>query len=383
VRREPGYRGLFEPDEYARVGEFYRAHPDLEPAPLVRLPGLAADLGLGGLLVKDESGRFGVDAFKITGARYAMASLGPERLRAGVVCATAGNHGRAVARAARDLGIACTVFLPAADPGASAIELRTRRARVAAMQADGAATLDVDGTYEGAISRAAGYASETGAAVVSDASWPGYEEIPRLVMLGYTHIFEEASRQWDRAPDVVLIQGGVGGLVCAAANWFAMRFGAARPFLIACEPESAACLLASARAGRLVSITDATPGGRRAEPADAPRRPAIGSRPADGNTPPPTIMAGLRCAVPSPAAWPSIHAGVDAFIAIPDAFAVEAMERLARPARRDPAVAAGPSGACGVGTLLALARSPDLAAIGEACRFDRSIRAMAVVTESP
>lgn len=351
---------------------FYDAHPELEPTPLIDLPAFASSLSLGGLLVKDESARFGTEAFKIAGARYAMASLGRDRLATGVVCATAGNHGRAVARAARDLGIACTVFVPAA-PDAPEIARRTRHARVAAMRADGARTVDVDGSYEQALAQAAAHARETGAAVVSDASWPGYDEIPRLIMLGYTHLFEEASRQWDRPPDLVMIQGGVGGLVCAAANWFAMRFGSARPFLIACEPESWACLLESARAGRLVSLDEVD--------HEGVQTPAVTTT--SGARRAPTMMSGLRCAVPSPAAWPSIDAGIDAFVAIPDPIALEAMERLAHPARHDPPIAAGPSGACGAGALLALARSPDLAAIREACGLGRSTRAMAVVTESP
>ncbi len=95
--------------------------------------------------------------------------------------------------------------------------------------------------------------------VISDTSWPGYDEIPRLIMAGYTRLFDEASRQWPRLPDIVLVQGGVGGLVCAAANWFAFQFGARRPYLIACEPESAACLLESARAGRVVDSPRSRP----------------------------------------------------------------------------------------------------------------------------
>ena len=372
VRRDTGYRGFFEPIEYTRVQRFYRARADLAPTRLASLPGLAADLELSDVLIKDETARFGVDAFKITGARYAMASLDRERLANGVVCATAGNHGRAVARAARDLRVTCTVFLPAAHPGASGIELRTRRARVAAMQADAAAIVEVSGSYEDALARAAEHARDTGATVVSDACWPGYDEIPRLIMLGYTWIFEEASQHWARPPDLVLVQGGVGGLVCAAANWFACGFGADRPFLIACEPDSAACLLESARAGRIVNIAEA---GEKNQSERYSRRTEAGSEA--------TIMAGLRCTVPSPAAWPSILSGVDAFLTIPDSLALDAMHRLADPVPGDPRIVAGPSGASGIGALLALARSPELARLRTACGYSRSTRVMAVVTEGP
>ncbi|HXW05479.1 MAG TPA: pyridoxal-phosphate dependent enzyme, partial [Vicinamibacterales bacterium] len=171
---------------------------------------------------------------------------------------------------------------------------------------------------------------------------------------------------WTRPPDVLLVQGGVGGLVCAAANWLAWQFGPARPFLIACEPASAACLLESARAGRLVNIADPD-GGRQTADVGTLR----------------TVMAGLRCAEPSPAAWPSINAGVDAFLSIPDSLALDAMARLSQPITGDAAIPAGPSGACGIGALFALRAAPGAAPVRRACGLGPSTRVMAVVTEAP
>jgi diaminopropionate ammonia-lyase len=357
VRRDDGYRGLFEAEEYRDVAAFYAAGRDAPPTPLVSLPGLAAQLSLGGVQLKDESARFGLSAFKIAGARYAIHRIGADALRSGIVCATAGNHGRAVARAAREIGVPCTVFLPAPHERASDLERRTRSARVEGMRQDGARILDVAGSYEEAVAEAAEYARREAAMVISDTSWPGYDEIPRLIMAGYTRLFDEASRQWPRLPDIVLVQGGVGGLVCAAANWFAFQFGARRPYLIACEPESAACLLESARAARVVTIPDRAPG-------------AV------------TVMAGLRCAEPSAAAWPSIQSGIDAFVAIPDSVVLEAIERL-QSAIGDPPIAAGPSGACGVGALLSLFSAPQLAPVRAACTPGQSTQVMAVLTEGP
>jgi diaminopropionate ammonia-lyase len=213
--------------------------------------------------------------------------------------------------------------------------------------------------YEQAVARAAEHARGTGATVVSDTSWDGYETIPRLIMAGYTRILAEAGRQWPHAPDVVIVQGGVGGLVCAAANWFSFHFSSRRPYLIVCEPESSACLLASARERRLVHL----------------------EQPRGANTP--TMMAGLRCAAPSPAAWPSIAAGIDAFVAVPDAIVADAIERLQQPPAGDPPIAAGPSGACGVGALLALLSAPELASVRDECALDRSTGVMAIVTEGP
>jgi len=351
VRRDRDFTGLFTDDEYRDVAAYYDAHPDLSPTPLRRAGRLADSLGLATVEIKDESGRFGVTAFKIVGVRYAVHRLDGAIAR-GIVCATAGNHGRAVARVANERRVPCTIFVPSARDMAE-IERATRDRRIAAMKEDGATVVEIDGSYEDAVRRAAAFGEQTGATILSDVSWPGYETIPRWIMAGYTHIFAEASAQWDRIPEVVVVQGGVGGLVCAAASWFAWRFRDSRPFIIACEPENAACLLESARAGAPVSLSG------------------------DMNT----IMAGLRCAEPSPVAWPAITAGIDAFVTISDARAIEAMRELQREGR--PPIAAGPSGACGVAALMAVVNAPELAPVRSAVTLDSSTRALAVVTEAP
>jgi diaminopropionate ammonia-lyase len=356
VLRDAAYRGLFTDDEYRDVRAYYEDHAAFPPTPLRALPSLARDLGLGPIYAKDETHRFGVNAFKIVGVLYAVHRLGDAALARGLVCATAGNHGRAVARVARlrrgdqDAGakeLPCTVFVPAvrsSDPR----EVRTRNARVAAMQADRADVIDVDGTYEEAVQQAEAFGRLTGATIVSDTSWEGYEQIPRWIMAGYTQILEEASTQWDLPPTAVVVQGGVGGLVCAAASWFAHRFRERRPYFIAAEPENAACLMMSARAGRAITIDSSLD----------------------------TIMAGLRCAAPSPLAWPSIAAGVDAFVSVPDSAAVEAMDFMSH-APDGERIDAGPSGACGLGALMQIARAPARSATG----LDRSSRVLVVVTE--
>jgi diaminopropionate ammonia-lyase len=351
VRRDEEYRGLFSADDYRAVDGYYDSQPSLAPTPLLSCPHLAASLGIGSLIVKDESARFGLQAFKSLGARYAMQRLGRHALKGGVVCATAGNHGRAVARAAAELGVECTVFLPARSAVADEIERRVREQRIAGMRADGARVVDVAGTYEEAVALAAAHARTQGSVVVSDTGWPGYEQIPRDIMAGYTRLFTEASRQWSEPPDVVFVQGGVGGLVCAAASWLAFTAGSTRPYLIACEPDGAACLLESASAGSPVELQSVR-----------------------------TFMAGLRCATPSTAAWPAIRDGVDAFVSIADSFASLAMIRLSGHGG-DPRIDAGPSGACGIGALLAMQEDPALRPVRESCRLDRSTRVMAVATE--
>lgn len=356
VRRDSAFRGMFSDAEYREVHAYYAAHPQLVPTPLRSLDARAADAGLASIYVKDESARDGVNAFKIVGVRFAVHMLGDRTASRGLVCATAGNHGRAVARVARDKHVPCTVFVPAPRrTGAHDIELRIRASRVAAMHDDGAAVVEVEGSYEEAVRQAAAFGARTGATVVSDTSWPGYEEIPRWIMAGYTQVFEEAYAQWDHRPDVIAVQGGVGGLVCAAVSWAAWRFGADRPAVIACEPDGAACLLASAAAGQAVALEG---------PLD-------------------TFMAGLRCGEPSSAAWPVIRDGVDAFVSVPDSLVLEAIGGLRTPSGGDARIAAGPSGACGAAALLALMHAPELRDVVGALRLTRSTRGLAVVTEGP
>lgn len=357
VRRDSGFRGLFTDAEHGAVRDHYRERPALSPTPLRRLPALAEALGLGAMSVKDESGRFGLNAFKILGVSHAVHHLRAGALQRGLVCATAGNHGRAVARVARDHGVPCTIFVPAGvgAPASGGLATATRTARVDAMRADGAEVVMVNGSYEDAVRLAAAHGADTGRTIVSDTSWPGYEQVPRWIMAGYTQLFEEASDQWDRRPDAIVVQGGVGGLVCAAASWAAWRYGSERPAVIACEPDSAACLLESAVAGGPVT--------------------------ARGDLS--TIMSGLRCAVPSPIAWPAVQAGVDAFVTVPDSLAIAAIDRLRNPGGSDPAMHSGPSGACGIAAVMALMTAPELDEVRAACGLDRTSHVLAVVTEGP
>jgi diaminopropionate ammonia-lyase len=166
-------------------------------------------------------------------------------------------------------------------------------------------------------------------------------------------VLSEAEQQWPERPDAIVIQGGVGGLVCAGASWAAWRWGPARPAIVACEPDGAACLLASMRAGAPVVL-------------DGPLR---------------TIMAGLRCAEPSPAAWPAIAHGVDAFVTVSDELVLTTMERLKEAAGER--IDSGPSGACGVAAAAALVRQQDFEDVRRALGLNRSTRLLAIVTEGP
>jgi diaminopropionate ammonia-lyase len=336
----------FSAEDYEDLSAFYGSHPELAATPLATLPRAARALGLGALYVKDESTRFGLNAFKSLGVRYAVDRLQRDGLldvRATLVCASAGNHGRAVARAARERGLAARVYM--SSTAADGVKRN--------IAAEGAEVIVVSGTYDEAVRTMARDAEANGWTIVSDTSWAGYDEVPRRIMLGYTRIVDEIADQLGGAPDVVFAQGGVGGLICGVAGGLAHRWPDARPRLVACEPLEAACLLASARAGRLATL-------------DGPLT---------------TIMAGLRCAEPSPAAWPAIQALADAFVAVDDDATIAAMRMLARPVDGDPAIEAGPSGACGLASLVAVMRDDELRPVREALGLGPRARVVAINTE--
>jgi diaminopropionate ammonia-lyase len=305
--RDPAWRPRRGLEDRARV--LHRALRGYAPTPLHAAPSLAAELALGAVLLKDESSRFGLPAFKALGAWWAIAwavaeRLGepalatePDALRARsrgagltLVCATEGNHGRAVARAARALGLAALVV----------VSDRTAAARVQAIEAEGARVERLDGDYDAAVRHAAGLADDDHL-VIADTSWPGYSEVPRRVVEGYATIFDELDAQLDgREVDLVVVPIGVGSLAAAAARHFRARPGEL-PRLVGLEPVAAACALASARAGKPVTVDgDAT-----------------------------SIMAGLNCPTPSTDAWPQVAAAFDGFCAVGDGHVLRGIRRLA------------------------------------------------------
>jgi diaminopropionate ammonia-lyase len=335
------------------------------PTPLRSLPGLAAALGIGQLFIKDESTRFGLRAFKGVGGVYAIYRLLRARadsmglpqltvrdlfegthheLAAGVTvaCATTGNHGRSVARAAQIFGCKCVIFVP----------LGTTAGRIAALQALGAQVVEHQGNYDGAVERAAREAQAQGWFVISDTAYPGQADTPRNVMHGYRVIVDEVVRQFGSAPPPthVFIQTGVGGIAAAFCSHFWEVWGPARPRFIVVESRHADCMLQSAEAGRPTLIKGALN----------------------------TRLYGLASGKPSTLAWEILSAGADDFVSIDDAASFMAMRILARATGTDPPVIAGEAGAAGLGALMvALATSGDAAALG----LDANSRVLLVATE--
>jgi diaminopropionate ammonia-lyase len=327
---------------------FHRLLPGYAPTPLHSCAHLAAELGIGGLFIKDESQRFGLNAFKGLGAVWALhrltaAGASPKT----VAAATEGNHGRAVAWAARQLGFPAVIFIP--DHAAPA--------RIENLRREGAQVELVAGSYDEAVARCARVSAERGWQVVSDTGYEGYTEIPQWIAEGYTTLFREIEAQRSAAklpaPDVVLVQGGVGGLLHSAV----LHFRASRdaPILVAVEPEAADALQASIES-----------------PAGMPT-PARGSLD--------TIMAGLNCGRVSLTAWPVVRRGIDMFVTVRDGFAEAAMRRLARPNGDDPQIVSGETGAAGLAGLLALLQSPELAPGRRALALGPERRVLVINTE--
>ncbi|MCB9946544.1 MAG: diaminopropionate ammonia-lyase [Rhodospirillaceae bacterium] len=323
--------------------------PGYEPTPLVTLAGLAAELGIRTLWYKDESGRFGLSSFKALGGAYAVfrqvVEIASNRLRrpvhaadlvAGdardtigditVTCATDGNHGRSVAWGARTFGCKCVVFVHEGVSGA----------RVAAIERYGATVRRVSGTYDDSVQFAAEEARARDWIVIADTSYPGYSDIPKDVMQGYTLMADEVLRQLPAAtlPTHAFVQSGVGGLAAAVCGHFWETLGPRRPRLIVVEPDRSACLLASARAGRPTKVRG------RLE----------------------TVMAGLACGAPSRIAWDILADGADDFITIPDRVVAPVMRLLAEGVGGDPPIVAGESAVAGLAALIRVLAQPDLAA---------------------
>ena len=308
---------------------FHGALPGYSPTPVHQLDGIAADLGLAAVQVKDESARFGLPAFKILGASWAVERA--LRVQPGVhtlVAASAGNHGRAVAHVAAMRGLGCRVFLPE----------RSLAVRREAIAGEGAEVVVVDGSYEDAAVAAARAASEDGNALIADVGETGPAE---WVIDGYATLFSEAARQ--ATYDLVLVPVGVGSLAAAAARHGA-QLGAR---VVGVEPTTAACLSASLEHGKPAAVS--TPG---------------------------TTMAGLDCAEVSPAAWPSLQHGIAGTVTVSDSEAGAAMRELATGG-----LSIGESGAAPLAGLRALQSDERCCALREHLAIGPHTRVLLIASE--
>ena len=341
-------RAIVGRDAHREARAEIESWPGYRATPLLSANRLASRLGLGSVFVKDESGRFGLGSFKALGGAYGVRHVTKGRGGVTVTCASDGNHGRAVAWGARMFGCDAVIYLPT----------HVTEARADAIRSYGARVVRVDGEYDDAVAQADRDARRNGWTVISDTSYEGYMEIPRVVMVGYTVMVEEVLsilRAWqpipehdlpthllppdliDRAaaqatasaaaPTHVFIQGGVGGLAAAVIGHLWEALGPDRPVAVIVEPTEADGLLRSARAGK----------------------------PAASRGSLHTIMAGLSCREISPLAWEVVGAGAHAFMTVPDE-GVPALMRAAAGGELGPPFEGGESGVGGLLGLIEVAR---------------------------
>lgn len=347
IKRKHGAPAVrFGREEAERARAFHRTLAGYEPTPLRRLDGLAAALSVQAVYVKDESRRFGLNAFKALGGSYAMHGVLEKEPAAELfVTATDGNHGRGVAWAARMLGKRAVVFLPA---GSSEERLQNIRALGAQAEITGF-------SYDDCVRHAARYAAEHGGTLLQDTAWDGYETIPLQIMRGYTTMgLEIVGQLRDVRPTHIFLQAGVGAMAGAMAGFFADAYGAERPVVTIVEPEGADCIFRTAQAadGALHTCPELH-----------------------------TIMAGLSCGEPCTIGWRQIEAYADFCLSCPDETAEEGMRLLAKPCGGDEPIVSGESGAVTVGAAAQILRRAELTDIRKRLGLDENAVILCISTE--
>ena len=321
------------------VRKFHKAFEEYSVTPLHKLENLAKHSGLKGIFLKDESYRFGLNAFKVLGGSFAMGKYLAEKLGVDIsqvdfqylrsaeakaklgeitfVTATDGNHGRGVAWAANQLGQKSVVYM---TKGSSQIRLDNIRK-------EGSEASIIEGNYDDAVRLSDEMAKKHGWVVVQDTAWEGYEDIPTWIMQGYGTLIHEAMEQLNaenmEKPTHVFLQAGVGSFAGAVQGYLAAEFGNDRPTTIIVEPDDANCLYKSSLSGKREIVDGAMP----------------------------TIMAGLACGEPNTISYEVLKDYSDGYFSCPDYVAARGMRILAAPLKGDPQVVSGESGAVGIGVI--------------------------------
>lgn len=359
-------------DNVSIARKFHESFPQYTVTPLRELNGMAKELGLGGMYVKDESYRFGLNAFKVLGGSFAMARyiaeetgkpiaevnydyLTSESLKedfgtATFFTATDGNHGRGVAWAANKLGQKAVVLMPKGST----------KPRFDNIAKEGATVTIEEVNYDECVRMANAMAEKTQHGVmVQDTAWDGYEKIPAWIMQGYGTMASEAAEQLEafgtERPTHIFIQAGVGSLAGAVQGYFANKYKDNPPTVVVMEADTAACLYKGAMA------KDGKP------------------RIVDGDLV--TIMAGLACGEPNTISWDILknHAGF--FVACPDWVSARGMRLLGAPVKGDERVISGESGAVGMGLISTLMQNSDYADLRDAIGLSKDSKVLMFSTE--
>ena len=353
--------------EARKIRTFHQSFPRYNPTPLAHLPETAKCLGLGDVYVKDESYRFGLNAFKVLGGSFAIGNYLAEKLGKDIsevsyemltspetkkelgditfVTATDGNHGRGVAWTANQFQLKSVVYMPKG----SALE------RLNNIKAEGAEASITDMNYDEAVRLANSQAETKGWVMVQDTAWDGYEDIPTWIMQGYGTMGLEAHEQMAEKPTHIFLQAGVGSMAGAVTGLFSSIYGEDRPIITIVEPNKADCLY------------------RTAEANDGERHFVTGDMD--------TIMAGLACGEPCSIGWNILADYADHFISCPDYVAAKGMRILGNPAKQDDRVISGESGAASFGCVAEIMTNPELAWLKEKLGLNEDSRVLFFSTE--
>lgn len=351
------------------VRDFHESFDEYSITPLNELKELSNSIGIKNLFLKDESYRFGLNAFKVLGGSYAIGKYLAEKLEMDIkdvsfeylkskeakeklgeitfVTATDGNHGRGVAWAANQLGQKSVVYMP---KGSSRIRLDN-------IIKEGAAAEIIDGSYDDAVSLSDEMSKKHGWVVIQDTAWEGYEDIPIWIMQGYGTIMDESIEQMVekgyKKPTHVFLQAGVGSFAGSMLGYLISKFGKERPVTVIVEPDSIDCLYHSAKKGEIESI-----GGGVS-----------------------TIMAGLACGTPNTISWEMIRDYADGYLSCPDYVAARGMRILAAPLKGDTQIVSGESGAVGVGVTSLVMEREEYKDLKEELKLDEDSVVLIISTE--
>lgn len=318
------YDNLFSIDNAKRVIEFHKKLSAYTPTPLINLHFLSENIGVSKFFVKDESHRFGLNAFKGLGGSYALYKVIEEKLGKNpddisnvpsglftFVTATDGNHGRGIAWAAKNLSQNAVVYMPKG----SSIE------RLENIRNLGAKVEITDLNYDDTVRFANEQAEKNDWILVQDTSWDGYETTVSWIMQGYMTMGLEAVEQLGATiPTHIFLQAGVGAMAGAMVGFFKNYYADNKmPKFIIAEPDKADCLFRTAKAndGSLHKV--------------------------NGDLD--SIMAGLCCGEVCTVGWQILSHHANYFFSCSDYVAADGMRILGNPIGRDEKVISGESGA--------------------------------------
>lgn len=360
------YLDLMAEEQMKQVRNFHQTFPMYEKTPLVQLPKMAERLGVADIRIKDESYRFGLNAFKVLGGAYAIGHYIADHLNKPIeevtydfltsdefknnfeattfYTATDGNHGRGVAWAANQLGQRSVVRMPwgSTQYRADAIARENAEVTIEDMNYDDAVRLAYEQSQ-----------NDPNGVMVQDTAWEGYEDIPSWIMQGYGTIADEVMEDLDQPPTHIFAQAGVGSFAGSLIGAFAMKYGEDRPKMIVVEADQAECLYLSAKNKQVTNV--------------------------DGEMK--TIMAGLACGEPNSVSWEILRTFTDVFMVVDDETAEAAMRLLGAPLKGDRQIISGESGVAGFAAFMAIMTDPALKDLKELLDLNEQSRVLFVSTE--